>query len=193
MLAIARLLEQVGHRTYLPQRDGLERLLLRLAGSPLARLSSSARQLADRAIFALDVFHLVERCTCLVFNMNGRVPDEGAAAEAAIAFSLGKPVILYKQDARSPFDGRDNSMLLGLSAVAPVGTLGEIPAALETACAGLAATAAPAVLPRAVSRALEQGERIDRWLGRLPNRPSVDRDTAVLLRELELVLGESGG
>jgi hypothetical protein len=49
----------------------------------------------------------------LVFNMNGRVPDEGAVAEATMAWMLGKPVVLFKEDARSAIVGRDNPLLIG--------------------------------------------------------------------------------
>ena len=32
------------------------------------------------------------------FNLNGRVPDEGAVAEATMAWMLGKPIVFYKAD-----------------------------------------------------------------------------------------------
>lgn len=189
MQALARVVEQAGYRTFLPHRDGLESVLLRFAGSPLARLSGSARQVADRAIFALDVYQLVELSACLVFNMNGRVPDEGAAAEAAIAFAVGKAVLLYKQDARGAFDGRDNSMLLALSPVPPVGRLDAIPGAL----AGLdleAAASAHGPLPPRLRRAVDQGRRIDGWLRRMPFGRLAEADDETVLDEL-IALDES--
>ncbi len=63
-------------------------------------------------------------------NMNGRVPDEGAVAEAAVAFAVGKPVIIYKNDCRTAFSGRDNSMVTGLACQGPVSRLKDIPKAL---------------------------------------------------------------
>jgi len=188
MLALSRVLQDAGHETFLPQRDGLESVLLRFAGSPLARISSSARRVADRAIFALDVFHLVDRCSSLVFNMNGRVPDEGAAAEAAMAYAVGTPVILYKQDARSAFDGRDNSMLLGLSALAPIRRLEEIPRALGEVAADSGSAPTRAQLPEPLRRTVEQGERISRWLERVPTARLADRDQEELVRELGAAL-----
>jgi hypothetical protein len=72
-------------------------------------------QLLHTAIFALDVYQVVQGCGSLVFNMNGRVPDEGAVAEAAMAWTLGKVVVLFKEDARSMIAGRDNPLLAGLT------------------------------------------------------------------------------
>jgi hypothetical protein len=65
------------------------------------------------AIFALDTYQVVVGCGTLVFNMNGRVPDEGAVAEATMAWMLGKPVVLYKEDVRSAIAGRDNPLVVG--------------------------------------------------------------------------------
>jgi hypothetical protein len=65
--------------------------------------------------FALAIFQLDDRCDCLVHNMNGRVPDEGGTFEAAVAFGLGKPVVLYKRDHRTELYGQDNAMITGLS------------------------------------------------------------------------------
>ena len=47
--------------------------------------------------------------------MNGRVPDEGAVSETAIAWTLGKPVVLFKEDVRSVICERDNPLLAGLA------------------------------------------------------------------------------
>jgi hypothetical protein len=85
-----------------------------------------------KASFALEMFQLVERGDCLVFNMNGRVPDEGAVFKASIAFTEGKPVVLYKRDHRSIFHGNDNAMVTGLSpAFSTVGRIEHIPEVLS--------------------------------------------------------------
>ena len=185
MSAIASILEGASYATFLPQRDGLESILLRFAGTPLARFSRTARGLVDQAIFSLDVFHLVDRCSHLVFNMNGRVPDEGAVAEAAIAFTIGKPVVLYKDDARSVFDGSDNSMVLGLSPLAPIASLGELPRALRRAAAR---TEGPGTLSRPLRQAVGRGARIARWLERVPRREIVAADDEEIAAELRAVL-----
>ena len=122
MARIAAKLELAGYWTFLPQRDGLERYLLPLLDGAWARApgSRAAGERLGRAVFDLDVYQLVERCRALVINLNGRVPDEGAVAEAAIAFAVGRPVIMVKDDRRAPFSGLDNSMVSGLSAVGPI-------------------------------------------------------------------------
>lgn len=109
MSAIASLLEGNGFEVYLPSRDGL--------GPPLCLFEAGqlGRTVLAGVTFALAIFQLAHRCDALVFNMNGRVPDEGGTFEAAAAFALGKPVVLYKRDHRTELHGQDNAMLTGLS------------------------------------------------------------------------------
>lgn len=133
MSAIATVLEKAGFRTFLPHRDGLEAYIMKLVNSPVNINVFRSRDLVERAVFALDVFQVVERCDFFVFNMNGRVPDEGGVAEAAIAFAAGKPVVLYKNDFRSVFNGCDNSMISGLSFLPKVNHINKIPEAIKKA------------------------------------------------------------
>lgn len=42
------------------------------------------REKIDRAIFALDVYRIAERCDYFVFNRNGRVPDEIGEQETSL-------------------------------------------------------------------------------------------------------------
>lgn len=113
MLRLAECLEKAGFDTFLPQRDGLE--LGHLSGRLVADGFSlqEANRLLQRAIFELDTAKIVE-CDGLLLNLNGRVPDEGAAAEAGIAWAIGKPVVAFKADYRSAFDGVDNPLVIGL-------------------------------------------------------------------------------
>jgi nucleoside 2-deoxyribosyltransferase len=131
MAAIAKILEDAGFITFLPQRDGIERFVTRFINTPLNVDLFGSRRNMDNAIFALDVYQIVKRCDCLVMNMNGRVPDEGAVAEAGIAFAAGKPVVLYKNDVRTIFKGGDNSMITGLSAYPQVRKLKMLPDAIR--------------------------------------------------------------
>jgi nucleoside 2-deoxyribosyltransferase len=133
MAAISNVIENAGFQTFLPHRDGLEAYILKLVNSPVNINVFKSRELIERAVFALDVFQVVERCDYFVFNMNGRVPDEGGVAEAAIAFAAGKPVIIYKNDYRSVFNGCDNSMVSGLTFLPKINHINEIPAALKKA------------------------------------------------------------
>jgi len=113
MSEIAATLEDAGYRVFLPQRDGLElaRLLpvLQEHGMPFRDASS----ICNKAIFALDVFQIIDT-NGLVLNMNGRVPDEGAVAEAGIAWAHGKPVVIFNTDKRSLVQGNCNPMVMGL-------------------------------------------------------------------------------
>ncbi|MGK5091933.1 nucleoside 2-deoxyribosyltransferase [Deltaproteobacteria bacterium TL4] len=131
MTAISKVLEAQGFATFLPHRDGLENYVMKFVNSPLNLNLFHSRALIDRAIFALDVYQIVERCQFFVFNMNGRVPDEGGVVEAAIAYAAGKPLVLYKNDARSAFNGSDNSMILGLAYSPIVSDINKIPQELH--------------------------------------------------------------
>lgn len=84
----------------------LSRLELRLHENGLSPIEAS--KVIDRSIFCLDVYKLLSWSDGVVINLNGRVPDEGTVVEAALAWHAGKPLVLYKNDSRAPFLGRDN-------------------------------------------------------------------------------------
>lgn len=132
MESIARTLEALGHATFLPHRDGLElsRLESRLHEHGLSPIDAS--KMIDRSIFCLDVYQLLSWSDGVVINLNGRVPDEGTVVEAALAWHAGKPLVLYKNDSRAPFLGRDNPMLTGLGNYQIVRRIDELGDALET-------------------------------------------------------------
>jgi nucleoside 2-deoxyribosyltransferase len=114
MAGIAAALEEKGFETFLPQRDGLELTRcvegLTAGGLPV----DEANALIAQAIFALDIYQVLEGCVLLVANLNGRVPDEGTVAEAAMAWARGKPVFAFKSDTRTAFGGNDNPLVTGL-------------------------------------------------------------------------------
>ena len=114
MAEIAQALEKEGFDVFLPQRDGLEfSVCLRtLLASGVDQHVAS--ELLSRAIYALDVYQVVEACDGMVVNLNGRVPDEGAVAEAALAWYAGKAIVAYKSDVRSMINGSDNPLVMGL-------------------------------------------------------------------------------
>ena len=130
MAEIARILEEAGHTTFLPQRDGLEFARL----MPELRLQGLDTERADRAllqaIFSLDVYQLLKACDAVVANINGRVPDEGTVVEAALAWHAGKPLVLYKADSRSLLNGSDNPMLAGLGTFEVLDNLASLPSAM---------------------------------------------------------------
>ena len=101
---LERFLSDLGHETFLPQRDGHE----------LATLKDTEMdwtEAADR-IFKVDTAAL-DRCEAVVFVMDGRVPDEGACMEIGYAFARGKECIGLKTDSRALMDGIDNPMITG--------------------------------------------------------------------------------
>jgi nucleoside 2-deoxyribosyltransferase len=140
---IAETLEQAGFSTYLPQRDGLEvGQLMKLVNKPLmeATAGSKLMLLLRQAVFALDCYQLLERCHSVVFNMDGRVPDDGSVVEASAAFAAGQPIVIFKTTPITILDGTDNPMVTGLSTVwSYVSSVEAIAPALVQACDRVAA------------------------------------------------------
>ena len=64
-----------------------------------------------RTVAALDIFQVIEGCQCTVFNIDGRVPDEGSLVEATLAWYAGHPVVPYKTTSISEFGGNNNPMI----------------------------------------------------------------------------------
>lgn len=164
MTAISNVLEQAGHHTFLPHRDGLEPYVLRFGNSALPGLVPGVRGGVDYVIFALDAFELLERCDAVVCNLNGRVPDEGMIVEASLAYACGIPVVFYKSDARAPFGGQDNAMLTALAGPAE-SRLEKLPARVADALAKAGPRAAPAP---DLAQAVAAGARIAAVLEKLP-------------------------
>ncbi|HSG72428.1 MAG TPA: nucleoside 2-deoxyribosyltransferase, partial [Planctomycetaceae bacterium] len=135
MARIADLLVAHGYRVYLPHRDGMEFRLIHGILIERGWEPPDAAQFLHAAIFALDVYQLAVECDCLVWNLNGRVPDEGAVSEAAMAWTLGKPLVAYRDDVRSLIAGRVNPLLVGMVDFQTVDELDDIPHALELALA----------------------------------------------------------
>jgi len=160
MSAIADCLEASGFRVFLPHRDGMEfRLQIELlVGRGWSR--EVAGQFLHSAIFALDIFQLSEECEAMVWNLNGRTPDEGAVSEAAIAWTLGKPLVAHTDDARSLIDGRLNPLLSGLVDFETVDDIAKIPDALNRAIQQSDKLKANSTLPAKVRRTIEAGRQL---------------------------------
>lgn len=161
MTAIADLLCEAGHFVYLPHRDGMEfrhvhHVLMRDGWEPPV-----AAHFLHEAIFALDIYQLVEACDSIVWNLNGRTPDEGAVSEAAIAWTLGKPLVAYKEDVRSLITGRDNPLLVGMVSFRTLSEMSTIPDALHEAIKCSTCPPTPIdLLPPAVQTAVRQGREL---------------------------------
>ena len=188
MSAIARVLEDAGFLTFLPHRDGLEAYVMQFPNASLLSTISAVRTRIDYALFSLDVYELLERCSAVVCSLNGRVPDEGMIVEAALAYAVGKPLVLFKDDARAPFGGYDNSMLTSLVQGRIVGRLSEIPAALARE---LSRERAPGTLSGDLEKAVSCGRRISAALERLPEHLGKKRwSDEVISRVIGEAIGE---
>ena len=131
MQAIADVLAKAGFGVFLPHRDGMEFRLIHRILVERGRESNQAALFLHAAIFALDVFQLAVECDAMVWNLNGRVPDEGAVSEAAMAWTLGKPLIAYSDDVRSLIAGRMNPLLVGMVDFSTVDEIAAIPEVLS--------------------------------------------------------------
>jgi hypothetical protein len=183
MGAIARVLEGAGFTAFLPHRDAflyadLVRALTRGGYAP-----QEAGPLVQRAIFCLDCYEVLAACQAMVLNLNGRVPDEGAVAEAAMAWTAGLPVVVYKDDARSHVQGYDNPLVAGLGGFVRVSTLPEVAYAFTQLFKRR--WTPPAALPASVRRVVRRGKRLSRALSEC--RGAADAALAVVhvMREPE--------
>lgn len=167
MSAIAKVLEDAGFQTFLPHRDGMEGYVLRFSNSSPPATISGIRTRIDYAIFSLDVYELIERCSAVVCNLNGRVPDEGMIVEAALAYAAGKPLVLFKDDIRAPFGGYDNSMLTSLVRGEIVHKLMALPSALK---GEISRKTEVASLSGDLKKAISYGKRISSILESLPEK-----------------------
>ncbi len=167
MNAIADVLEKAGFQTFLPHRDGIEAHVMRFGKSLIPSVIPAIRNRVDYAMFALDVYELIERCDAVVCNLNGRVPDEGMIVEASLAFAAGKPLVLFKDDIRAPFSGYDNAMLTGMTHGRIVGNLRKIPEALKEA---MSRKKNGTDVSDDMKKAVAYGKRISSVLQRLPEK-----------------------
>jgi nucleoside 2-deoxyribosyltransferase len=188
MSAIAKVLEDAGFQTFLPHRDGLETYIMRFGNSSFLSTISGIRTRIDYAIFSLDVYELIERCSAVVCNLNGRVPDEGMIVEAALAYAAGKPLVLFKDDVRAPFGGYDNSMLTSLVHGKIVRKLKELPSALKSE---MSHKIDLGHLSGDLKKAISYGKRISSVIERLPkNRGKKRWSEEVLSKVIDEALKE---
>ena len=162
-MEIARALEGAGFSVFLPHRDSfvfedVHREFLRGGYD-----SAEASRMIHQAIFWLDAYEVLEGCQGLVLNMNGRVPDEGAVAEAAMAWMAGRAIVMYKEDSRSLIQGNDNPLVLGLGNFVKVSTIPEIAYAFAQIFRNRPPDKAP-FLPQAAKRVVEPGRRLSKLL-----------------------------
>jgi nucleoside 2-deoxyribosyltransferase len=101
-------LEDAGHDTFLPQRDGFEGI-----ESLLEHPDIDGEAEAMDAIFETDEEELLG-ADAVVAVLDGRVPDEGVAVELGLAHANDVPVYGLKTDSRVFSDGEAlNAMVHG--------------------------------------------------------------------------------
>ena len=161
MEEIDQALAAAGFATFLPHRDGLEFLPVSAVLMGRGIDPAEANELWNRAIFAVDSYHVLAACDALVVNLNGRVPDEGAVAEASMAWCAGKVVVGYKADVRSLVGGMDNAMVSGLCDF----TLAASPAGAARRVKELLAARDDAPAPVRADKYLELGKTIAAFQG----------------------------
>ena len=166
MEALAAVLREGGFETFVPHADGLEFAQLRPWLIEQGYCPQDVGRLLHEAIFALDVYQVLVGCGALVLNLNGRVPDEGAVAEAAMAWAWGKPVVIYKDDCRSKIHGRDNPLVVGMTGFEVVEDASLLVPRLKAALSEREGTL-PMPCPGSLSGPLRRGEQLWRGLAAL--------------------------
>ena len=169
MAEIAAALEGAGFAVFLPQRDGLIFAELYREMRRGGYESNESQRMIQQAIFWLDTYQVIRGCEGILINLNGRVPDEGAVAEAAMAWMAGKVIVLHKSDVRSLLLGADNPLVSGLGGFVRVSTIPEIAYAF-TQIFRTRRLGRPSErpLPPAVQRAVESGHRLSKVLASRP-------------------------
>lgn len=191
MTAIADCLCDAGCAVYLPHRDGMEFRFVHAELTDRGWAPPLAAKFLHAAIFALDVYQLVEECDCMVWNLNGRTPDEGAVSEAAMAWTLGKPLVAYKEDVRTLIAGRDNPLLVGMVDFQTVSEIAKIPAALSRAIKTAESKPLPLEhLSKPMQRAVAQGSLL--W-GAMQKASAQGDDSILADIVTELFAPQEGG
>lgn len=104
-LLVKALFDELGIDTWFPQDDAgfIEDYMEDGMTLPQAR----------HRIFEKNL-EAVRKCDVLVFNLDGRVPDEGACIEAGVAYGWDKRVIALQTDFRAVEPGGNNLMIDGI-------------------------------------------------------------------------------
>jgi nucleoside 2-deoxyribosyltransferase len=132
-------LEADGFDTYWAPKDGIEdeRLIQNLQ-NPLMALPAYQKiaLLVQKIGWTLDIYMATYGCDGMVMDMNGRVPDGGSIVEAANAYAVGMPLVLYKETSITMWGPFNNPMIAALTKDwEPVDTVAKISPALTAAIA----------------------------------------------------------
>jgi nucleoside 2-deoxyribosyltransferase len=186
--AIATALEDAGFKTYLPQRDGIEvGRVMQLVGHPLLEgyIADKIMLQVRKWVFALDMFQLLDRCQALVFNLDGRSPDDGSVVETAAAFAAGKPIVIFKTTPITMLAGADNPMVEGLSGSwSYVDAAKAVPPAVAAAVAAFAKQPYTYAGPPNITALIKEGEEVWEVLGDMRSMPTDREDLIKWLEEI---------
>jgi nucleoside 2-deoxyribosyltransferase len=189
--AIAKALEEAGFTTYLPQRDGIEvGRVMQLVNHPFLEgwIADKVMLQVRKWVFALDMYQLLQRCQALVFNLDGRTPDDGSVVETAAAFAAGKPIVIYKTTPITMLAGADNPMVEGLSTTwSYVDGAKAVPPAITAAVASASKHPYSYAGPSNVADLIAEGEEVWDVLEGLRHMPT---DTPQQLAAWVMAIGE---
>ena len=196
--AIATALEGAKFTTYLPQRDGIEvGRVMGLLNHPLLEGTPIAQHVmldVRKWVFALDMYQLLERCQSLVFNLDGRSPDDGSVVETSAAFAAGKPIVIFKTTPITMLAGADNPMVEGLSGSwSYVDDVTAVPAAVAAAVAAFAKQPYAYAGPPNVTALIKEGEEVWDVLSDMRSMPTDPKDLIKWLEEIAKQLLGGGG
>ncbi len=167
MNSISLVLENAGWKTFLPQRDGVEAFLMNGASNVL--LNSFPFRLAHsffhKTVFRLDIYEVMLGCDAFVINLNGVMPDEGAVVEWALAFSAGKPVVVFCDDVRRFSESGPLSALASLALSSE--KIMDLPGAIESVVQSTPFFKFDQSRHRYLDRSLKSGARIGQFVNRI--------------------------
>lgn len=134
---VAKYLERAGFSVFLPQRDGVESTQLFANFIAQGLTEQQAQRKIAQTIFDIDVYQ-VWKADALVSTVAGIEPDSGTVSETALAFAMGKGIVLYgAEEIRTFSDQLQLNPLLSELASVPgeiVNNPNQLPSAVVNAC-----------------------------------------------------------
>ena len=115
-----------GYELLLPQTNGLNINAEKMLTNP------DYRDAAVMMVFQSDI-EMLDSCDAVLFNLDGRVPDEGACVELGYAYAKGKECFGLKTDIRTAEFGTDNMMISGALKLRTASSVDELVSMLEEA------------------------------------------------------------
>ena len=115
-----------GYELLLPQTNGLNINAEKMLTNP------DYRDAAIMMVFQSDL-EMLDSCDAVLFNLDGRVPDEGACVELGYAYAKGKECFGLKTDIRTAEFGTDNMMISGALKLRTASSVDELVSMLEEA------------------------------------------------------------